>query len=306
MANFPTSAPSFAGFTSSHTLSADNHAAQHNLEQAEVVAVAAKIGTGPSTPTNNKVLRGNGTGTSTWAQTDLTSDITGILPTANGGTGANSLNGLTIPSAVLANPSITGTVTGGATYSSPVLTTPTIADHTNATHNHSSTAQGGLLNGANSITDGTLTPAELIAGTGSSWTWQSWTPTITLNGGGSNGNAVITGGFIQTGKTMHFWAKYVVGSTTDFTGLTSIASSLPGTMSAAFGAATLGSYGLGMASVAGGLYQLSIFHVSTTSFHPVVLITSSTYASVQDVATSIPAAWANGDKWVVHGSYEVA
>jgi microcystin-dependent protein len=63
---FPSSIDSFAGFTSSHTLSADNHASQHNSEQAGIVAVETKVGSGASTPTNNTFLAGNGTGTSAW------------------------------------------------------------------------------------------------------------------------------------------------------------------------------------------------------------------------------------------------
>lgn len=90
MSIFPGAISSFAGFTSSHTLAADNHAAQHNSEQAEIVAVQTKVGTGASTPTSGVVLRGTGVGTSAWADVDLTTDVTGVLPVANGGTGGST------------------------------------------------------------------------------------------------------------------------------------------------------------------------------------------------------------------------
>src|SRR5574337_544526 len=91
---FPSSIPSYAGFTSTHTLSADNHASQHNSEQADIVAIATKIGTGASTPVSGTVLRGNGAGTSTWSQLNATTDVTGVLPTTNGGTGTSSSTGM--------------------------------------------------------------------------------------------------------------------------------------------------------------------------------------------------------------------
>lgn len=140
MALFPGALPVFAGFTSGHTLLVDNHGAQHNLEQAEVVQIATKVGTGSSAPTGNTVLRGTGVGTSSWAQVALTTDITGVLPVANGGTGQASLTSLP-----LVSPAITGTVSGGATYTTPVLTVPVIADFTGATHTHASNSQGGQL-----------------------------------------------------------------------------------------------------------------------------------------------------------------
>lgn len=126
---FPSSIPSFAGFTGSHTLAVDNHAAQHNQEQADIVAVATKIGTGSSTPTSGKLLRGNGTGTSIWGQADLTAEVTGVLPIANGGTGTTSTTG-----------------TGSAVFSSsPTIITPTVASFANAQHNHTGPAGAGLL-----------------------------------------------------------------------------------------------------------------------------------------------------------------
>lgn len=80
---YPGAIPTFAGFTAGHTLAVDNHAAQHNLEQSEIVAIATKIGTGASTPTSGMVLRSNGAGTSVWGQVVLTTDVTGVLPLAN-------------------------------------------------------------------------------------------------------------------------------------------------------------------------------------------------------------------------------
>lgn len=128
---FPGAIPTFTGFTSSHTLAQDIHAAQHNLEQSEIVALATKMGTGASTPTLGMVFRGTGTGTSAWQQVTLTTDVTGVLAVANGGTGASTLTGLTIPSAQLT--------------ASPTLTTPIIASFTTSQHNHQNAAGGGVL-----------------------------------------------------------------------------------------------------------------------------------------------------------------
>lgn len=117
MAAFPSGLASFAGFIASHTLAVDSHAAQHNLEQAEILATQTKIGTGSSTPTSGKLLRGNGVGTSVWAQADLTSDVSGVLPQANGGTGTTLATGtgkaVYGTSPTISNPTITGATLAG-------------------------------------------------------------------------------------------------------------------------------------------------------------------------------------------------
>lgn len=93
MANFPTSLDSLPTNLSTSTYEDDvgfEHDIIHNNVNGAVNAVEAKVGTGSSTPTNNTVLRGNGAGTSTWAQANLTTDVTGTLPVANGGTNATT------------------------------------------------------------------------------------------------------------------------------------------------------------------------------------------------------------------------
>ncbi len=90
MAVFPGAIPTFAGFTSTHTLAEDNHAAQHNLEQAEMVQIATKLGTGSSTPSVGTILKGTGPGTSAWQALDMSTDLTGTLPVNRGGTGVTT------------------------------------------------------------------------------------------------------------------------------------------------------------------------------------------------------------------------
>ena len=90
---FPSSIPSYAGFTATHTLAVDQHGEQHNQEQADIVGIATKIGTGSSTPTSGVALVGNGVGTSIWGQIPLTTGVSGILPVNSGGTGTGTSTG---------------------------------------------------------------------------------------------------------------------------------------------------------------------------------------------------------------------
>lgn len=184
---FPSGTPSYTGFTSSHTLSQDSHAAQHNQEQADIIALANKVGTGTSTPIAGSVLRGNGTGTSIWGDVDQTTDVTGILPQANGGTGTTAATGTgaavyasspTIATATLTNPTISA---GGSWSGSPTISTPTIASFTNAQHNHSNAAGGGTLTGFNVLVAASVKSAQLLfgliknrqGGTAGDASWQS-------------------------------------------------------------------------------------------------------------------------------------
>lgn len=296
MALYPGALPAAGSASPSDTLAAAGHTSLHNTVDDEARALGTKVGTGASTPTSGTVLRGNGVGTSAWGQAVLTSDVTGTLPVANGGIGQNSLTGLTLPSATLANPAISGTVSGGATYTSPILTTPTIADYTNSTHTHASTAQGGLLNGANAITDGTITPAELESGTGSSWAWQSWTPTFTNF---TKSSATITAKYIQIGKTVHFKLGIVLSGST-------MGSNPTFTLPITSVAITSALHPLGVCvldDTGAGTYNGQVTWASTTTG-----IFRSWDANNNGAAITVtaPFTWADGDGIFCQGSYEAA
>jgi hypothetical protein len=103
-----------------------DHAALHDNSSVAIIAAETKVGTGSSTPTNATVLRGNGTGTSQWAQANLTTDVTGTLPVANGGTGATAATGT--GNVVLANtPSLTNPAFSSITNTG-TLTLPSSTD----------------------------------------------------------------------------------------------------------------------------------------------------------------------------------
>lgn len=114
--NFPSSLNSYTG---AETLFSAGHAAAHNSYEA-------KIGTGASTPVANTVFRGTGTGASAWAQVNVTSDITGTLPVANGGTGVTASTG-TVAVVLSTSPTLVTPILGAATATSinkVVLTAP--------------------------------------------------------------------------------------------------------------------------------------------------------------------------------------
>lgn len=74
-ANFPGAAPALK--TDYLDNVDDVMAANQNQPNLETNAIAAKLGTGASTPTNGKILKGNGVGTSAWADPDTLATLGG-------------------------------------------------------------------------------------------------------------------------------------------------------------------------------------------------------------------------------------
>ncbi len=149
MALYPGALPAAGAASSSSTLAAAGHTSLHNVLADEARAIATKMGTGSSTPTANIVLRGTGAGTSSWGAVVLTTDVSGILPQGNGGTGTTGATGggsvVYATSPTIVTPTITSPTITGATITTSALTTPTIGDFSNATHTHANAAGGGSL-----------------------------------------------------------------------------------------------------------------------------------------------------------------
>ena len=166
----------------------------------------------------NRVLRSDGTDAA-WAQVALATDVSGILPVANGGTGVTTSTGTT-------NVVLSG---------SPTIVTPTIASFTNATHDHSNAAGGGTLN-ASAIAAGTLAVAR--GGTGlatyviGDLIIASAATTLISLADVATGNAVISGGvgvvpsYGKIGLTTHISGTLAVANggtgVTSSTGTTNV------------------------------------------------------------------------------------
>lgn len=121
--NFPSSADTFTNPTATSKRNSPSLAGQQSDQNDAIEALESKIGTGASTPTANKVLRGTGTGITVYAQVDVTTDITGVLPVANGGTGVSS-SPITVPLGGTGVTTITGIIKGNGTSAMTAVTAP--------------------------------------------------------------------------------------------------------------------------------------------------------------------------------------
>lgn len=180
--SFPTSNPSYPDTTGSETL--NTAGGGYGLSRIiddyglDITAIATKVGTGSSTASAGTVLRATGAGTSSWTAVNLTTDVTGTLPTANGGTGTTTL---TFPSGTdtLVGRATTDTLTNkiltSPTINNPTLSVDTISEYTsaNGVSIDGLNIKDGKLNTNNSIVtaniaDNAVTAAkstELVAGT---------------------------------------------------------------------------------------------------------------------------------------------
>lgn len=160
-------------------------------------------------------------------------------------------------------------------------------------------AINGNLDSTN-VSAGGLTPASLTSGTGSSWAWQSYTPTFanTTLGSGS-----VSGKYIQIGKTVFFRAKFTLGSGSAVgTGATV---SLPVT-SVAYGTSEPMIAQCMMVDTGTETYNGQASYSSTTTWLPTITVTNSTYGGARGTTSTQPHTWASGDILYVAGCYEAA
>ena len=123
--------------------------------------------------------------------------------------------------------------------------------------------------------------------------WTSYTPTWT---GISSTGGSSTGGYIQHGKVVHFWARYLVGSSSiSVTG--AITPSLPVSR-------RVGDYstfsGYFTDSGTGWFFPLTVGETMYAAN------SNGTYVSASTPSGTVPITWAVNDQCVISGTYEAA
>lgn len=238
------------------------------------------------------------------------SDTTKQLQLQLSGISTGTIRTITVPDAsttlvgtdttqTLTNKTLTSPTINTATIANPTLTVNTVSEYTAA----NGVTVDGLLIKDGLLPAGNIQPLNLVSGTGSSWAWQTWSPTWTNL---TVGNGTVTARYTQVGKTVVYRLGFVLGSTS------AVASgptfSLPVTATSYSGTATLQQIGgmrvfdtSGSASVIGAAY----FSTTTTAVLQAWLA-SGTYVSQSTINSTTPFTWATGDEVYITGCYEAA
>lgn len=144
------------------------------------------------------------------------------------------------------------------------------------------------------ITSAQLVPAAWLAA------WTSWSPTWTNL---TVGNGTLTARYVQMGKTIHFYLKLVLGSTSSIGG--SVDFTLPAAPS------------VGTANV-DHPFNVTILDSGTAQFGGATVFSSGstvtlkvesvggTYNTLTNFSSTVPMTWTTGDAFVVTGTYEAA
>jgi len=156
------------------------------------------------------------------------------------------------------------------------------------------------------IVDAAVTPEKLLAGTGTSWAWQTYTPTFANT---TLGNGTVTGKYIRIGKFVQFYASFKLGTTSAVS--SNVTVTLPVTASATAFDTGSGSVRIGISSFEDngvtsceGLTLILAATASATIATPIVIGTGSTYAQSSSITSTIPHTWGNLDVIRVSGTYE--
>jgi hypothetical protein len=220
----------------------------------------------------------------------LSGTITGTYTIGGTPTFPSSVVSLT-GSQTLTNKTLTSPTINSPTITNPTITVDSIAEYTAA----NGVSIDGMLIKDGTVGAGTITPAGLVTGAGTTWVWQTWTPTFTNI---STATATTTALYTQIGKTVHYYLKFLLGASSGIG--TAPSFTLP--LTAARTGKIVGHIWCEDTGTAN--YQGYAIQTSTTAADLRVGNSAGTYATLTAITASIPHAWASTDFFEVVGSYE--
>lgn len=190
----------------------------------------------------------------------------------------------------------------GVHKSGLTLPAPTIADFSNAAHDHGDADDGGAI--VAGAIGAIITNAKLSTAAGEiGAAWQDWTPSWT-NLTAGNGTLNVAK-YIQIGKSVSFYLKFTLGSTSSIGGSVSV--TLPVTASANEPTAAMAGMGWARYDDTGTSNFYGVMDIiSTTQMRFLVVNAAGTYATNAALTSSIPHTWANTDIISCRGFYEAA
>ncbi len=200
----------------------------------------------------------------------------------------------------LTNKTLTSPTINSPTITNPTLTVDTVSEFTSA----NGVNIDGLLIKDGLLPAGNIQPLNLQSGTGSSWAWQTWTPTTTSM---TLGNGTITAKYRQIGKTVTGILIFTLGSTSAVSSNPTF--TLPVTATSDHSAGTTPGIiiGMGWALDAGTIgYVTTIRSISTTAMQLEVLNSAATRLSMEAISSVSPFTWATNDRLGGTFNYEAA
>ena len=151
------------------------------------------------------------------------------------------------------------------------------------------------------IADAAIFPEQLVASTGTTWAWQTWSPTFTNVSGGTLNYAKYN----QTGKTVNFRLKYTLAGA----GVTgTIIFTSPTTMSSDYTTALTDTINSSVVYFddAGVWYTGFAVWQSSTTIGLYNFSANATYTAYTGSTATIPFTWGAGDSFTATGTYEAA
>lgn len=212
----------------------------------------------------------------------------------------------------LTNKTITSPTITGGTIDNTTITVDSISGHTTSTLVTVANMQisNGVINTANAVTStsiaaGAVQPQALVSGTGSGWSWQSWTPTWTNM---STGASTVSAKYIQVGKTVFYRIGVTFAGGNTPSG--DVSFTLPVTSVTFPGSSTTQTMGqVNFYNTGVKVYDGTVVWGTTTTAFLRVLQNadaSGAYLNETTISAAIPFAWGNTHQLFCQGLYEAA